>query len=198
LVDWAPIIRILAAGIILGVVVGKFVAERPYHLKRILPSHWFKVARRMNKNQWVRLVAVALLVTVACLLVTYFVAGMFVRAGVKLEEPAENPLRILQQEFPWALLILVNILPIFEEWVFRGVMMDEIIRQKGSALLAVILSSVVFAAFHLSNPGTYPAFALTLFPSSLLLGICYLKVGLGGAVLAHNSYNSFLVIVGML
>lgn len=191
-------LRVVVAGALLGVLVGRLVAQRPYHVTRLLPRHWLKRVREMGRERWVRLVAVGLGVTAMSLVLTTLISIGFAQANIQTQNPAENPLVQLQVEFPLLLLVLVNLLPIFEEWVFRGILVDEILRWKGSKLLAVVLSSAVFAAFHLSNPGTYPAFALTLFPSSLLLGVCYLKVGLGGAILAHNSYNSFLVIVSML
>jgi membrane protease YdiL (CAAX protease family) len=187
----------LVAGLLLGVVVGRVVAERPYHLKRLLPRHWRRVARRMKREHWIRLFTVALWVAVISLIFTLFISPLVFRPE-ELVDPEEYPFIELQRKFPWLMLIAVNILPIFEEWVFRGILIDELTHRRGSKMFAVVISSFVFAMFHLSNPGTYPPFALVLFPTSLLLGICYLKVGLGGAILAHNSYNSFLVITGMI
>lgn len=198
MVDFLNILRILVAGLVLGIVVGKLVAERPYHLNRILPRRWTKVARKMRRKEWVRVIGIGLWVAALSLIITTVVSAAFAQARIEVQNPAENPLSELQATSPLVLLVLVNVLPIFEEWVFRGILMDEIIRWKRSNLLAIVLSSVVFAAFHLSNPGTYPAFAVVLFPSSLLLGLCYLKTGLGGAILAHNSYNTFLVIIEMI
>ncbi len=76
--------------------------------------------------------------------------------------------------------------------------MDEIIRWKGSRLLAVVVSTIIFSLFHLFNPGTYPGVVLSLIPVSLLLGACYLYAGLGGSIVAHNIYNTFLVIIGVM
>jgi membrane protease YdiL (CAAX protease family) len=140
---------------------------------------------------------VALWIAGISLIIATVISNVFAQFNVALMDPQEYPFTQVEQEYPLLLLAIVNILPIFEEWVFRGILIDEIIKWKHSKLLAVVLSSVVFAVFHLSNPGTYLAFAVTLLPASILLGLCYLKVGLGGAILAHNAYNSFLVIIGM-
>ncbi|MEW6592503.1 MAG: CPBP family intramembrane glutamic endopeptidase [Candidatus Hadarchaeota archaeon] len=189
------IIRILVPGILLGVFVGMVVASRPFHLERLRPRFWLRATRRMKRRHWVVLITVALWVAAASLVVTNLVSNYFYQVGAPLVNPAEYPFTQIQQDYPWLVLIAANILPVFEEWVFRGILIDEFIRRGRSKASAVFFSSILFAAFHLSNPGTYISFALTLIPSSILLGITYLKVGLGGALLAHNSYNSFLVIV---
>ena len=179
----------------LGLFVGKVVASKPFHLQRLRPRYWLGAARKMKRRQWVRLLTIALWVVAISLIVTDIITIFFTQAGAPLVNPEEYPFTQVQQDYPWLVLIIANVLPIFEEWVFRGILMDEIIRWKHSKALAVGLSSLLFAAFHLSNPGTYLPFVLTLIPSSILLGLCYLKVGLGGSIVAHNAYNSFLVIV---
>lgn len=138
---------------------------------------------------WTAAVSLALVTVVQFLLA---------EAAVPIVNPSEYPFTGLEEHYPWILLIIVNVLPIFEEWVFRGILIDEYYRWRRSRLGAVVFSSLLFAFFHLSNPGTYPAFVLAIFPSSLLLGVCYLKAGLAGAIFAHNVYNSFLVITGVL
>ncbi len=192
------ILRVVVSGLVLGVVVGKLIADRPEHLKRLLPKQWIAATRGMKRKQWVRLIDAGLLVMAAALVITMTVTNLLTQANVPLYNPEEFVFESIQREFPLLLLILVNVLPIFEEWVFRGIIIDEVMRWKGSKVLAIGLSSVIFAMFHLSNPGTYIAYALVLLPSSVLLGLCYMKVGLGGAILAHNAYNSFLVIVPLL
>ncbi|MEW6222542.1 MAG: CPBP family intramembrane glutamic endopeptidase [Candidatus Hadarchaeota archaeon] len=193
--DLVDIVRILAPGILLGILVGMVVASRPFHLERLRPRFWLRAARRMKKSQWVRLITVALWVAAASLVITNIISNYFYQIGTPLVNPEEYPFTQIQQDYPWLVLIAANILPVFEEWVFRAILIDELIRRGRSKAFAVFSSSLLFAAFHLSNPGTYLPFVLTLVPSSILLGICYLKVGLGGALFAHNSYNSFLVIV---
>lgn len=135
---------------------------------------------------------------VFALVLALCVNWILIEANVPVVNPEEYPFVGLEERYPWVLLLIVNILPIFEEWIFRGILIDEFITWKRSRLGAVLFSSLLFSIFHLSNPGTYPAFALAIFPTSLLLGVCYLRAGLGGAVLAHNLYNSCLVLFGML
>lgn len=151
----------------------------------------------MGRKQWIRLFAIALSVTAVSLILSTIVGAALQQAGVQVVSPEEYPFTSIERDQPLLVLAAVNILPIFEEWVFRGVIIDEVIRRRKSKLLAVAFSAVLFAAFHLSNPGTYPAIIISMLPASLLLGACYLYTGLGGAILAHNAYNTLLVFVGL-
>ncbi|MDI6642994.1 MAG: CPBP family intramembrane metalloprotease [Candidatus Hodarchaeaceae archaeon] len=191
-------LRVILAGLVLGLLIGKLVARRPFHIDRLRPRFWRAAMRRMKRRHWVRLLTVALWVTAASIIISGVVGTLLQQAQVQTYSPEEYPFTAIERDYPWLVLIAVNALPIFEEWIFRGVMIDELVRWRGSKLLAVLVSALVFAAFHLSNPGTYLPFVLPLIPAGLLLGVCYLKTGLGGAVIAHNSYNTFLVIIGVL
>lgn len=193
LLDWA---RVLAAGVILGLVIAKLVARNPRHLRRLRPGFWLAAMRRMRRRQWVRLFAISLLVAAASILLSTLFSNLFYDYGVPMISPEEYPLTGITQDYPIVTLLIINVLPIFEEWVFRGIVIDEMIRWRHSRLLAVTVSAIAFAFFHLSNPGTYPAFALSLIPASLLLGACYLYTGLGGAILAHDAYNTILLLIG--
>lgn len=186
------------AGVVLGLVVGKLVVLRPSYLERIRPRHWLPIARRMRRREWVRLILIALAFTAATLVVATIVGQALQGAGVQLYSREEYPFTALEEQYPWLLLIVVNVLPIFEEWIFRGIILEEVARRARSKWLGVVVSTLVFAAFHLSNPGTYPAFVVPLLGAGLLLGACYLRSGLAGAIITHNAYNSILVILPLL
>jgi len=151
----------------------------------------------MGRSQWTRLFVIALSVTAASLIASMAVGTALQQAEVQVVSPEEYPFTSLERDQPLLILAAVNILPIFEEWVFRGVIIDEVVRRRKSKLLAVMVSALLFATFHLSNPGTYPAIIISMLPASLLLGACYLYTGLGGAILAHNAYNTFLVFASL-
>ncbi len=195
---WLDLARVLVAGVALGLIVGKLVVRRPHQIERLRPRHWRAAIRKMKRKQWVRLFTVALLVAAASLVSSTVVGTILQQAEVQVVSPDEYPFTSMERNYPLLVLVSVNVLPIFEEWVFRGVIIDEMVRWRKSKSLAVIVSSLLFAAFHLSNPGTYPALIVSMLPASLLLGVCYIYTGLGGAIVAHNSYNTFLVIVGLL
>ncbi|MBC7219144.1 MAG: CPBP family intramembrane metalloprotease [Hadesarchaea archaeon] len=195
---WLDLLRILAAGAALGVVMGRIILRRPYHLERLHPRSWLPVARRMGLRRWLAVLAVALSVAFLSLILSTMVGSILLQSGIETVSPEEYPFVSLERDYPWLTLLLVNILPVFEEWIFRGVIMDEVIRWRRSKALAVLVSAILFSAFHLSNPGTYPAIVVSMLPASLLLSICYLYTGLGGAILAHDFYNTVLVAIGFL
>jgi membrane protease YdiL (CAAX protease family) len=203
LLSWLDLARVLVVGVLLGVFVGRFVARRPFYFERLRPRYWRAVMRRMKWKDWAKLITIAIAVAVVSIFISNEIGALLQRAEIPIYSPQEFPFTAIPKEYPaiqkaypWLLLVLVNVLPIFEEWIFRGIFIDEILRWRHSKLLAVALSTIIFAVFHLSNPGTYPAYVLPLIPGGLLLGVCYLYTGLGGAIIAHDLYNTYLVIIG--
>lgn len=192
---WLDLIRILVAGLALGLVVGKLIVLRPHYLERMRPRYWIPRVRSMRRKEWVRLISIALWFTVATLVVAIIAGVVLSEAGVELYSEEEYPFTALEKQYPLVLLLVVNVLPIFEEWIFRGIILEEVARRARSKWLGVGISTLVFAAFHLSNPGTYPAVTIPLIGAGLLLGACYLMSGLAGAIITHNAYNSILVIL---
>lgn len=195
---WFDLARVVIAGIALGLVIGRIVTLRPSHIDRLRPRFWRAAMQKMKRRDWVRLITIALWVAAASLLISAVIGELLRQAEIPTYSPEEFPFTAIERDYPWLVLMAVNLLPIFEEWVFRGILIDEFVRWRGSKLLAVALSTIIFALFHLSNPGTYLGYVIPLIPAGLLLGFCYLKTGLGGAIIAHNSYNTFLVIIGVL
>lgn len=97
-------------------------------------------------------------------------------------------IEIIQFSLP-IFLISITIFPIIEEWIFRGILLEEISRYSQSKTVGLIASSLLFALFHLSNPGTYLPAAIFYFAGGLIIGGSYLVGGLSVAILAHIIYN---------
>jgi len=193
---WADLLRVLLPGVVVGALLGLVVAKRPYHLKRIHPKSWTRKARLMEKKEWAKLVTISLIVALVSLFISLKIGEALYVAGIEVYSPEEFPL-VRLQEHPILMLLVVTLLPILEEWIFRGIVMDEVRRWSGSVVLAIVVSSLSFAAFHLTNPGTYLAYVIPILPCGVLLCLCYLKVGLGGAILAHSAYNTFLFLLSV-
>lgn len=193
--DWFNLARVLVGGVALGTLVGKLVVLRPYHLDRLRPSFWIPALKSMGVRAWVKALGVALALAFGSFLLIMWFTGRLVEAGVELYSEDYVFLR-LRRVSPLALLASANILPVFEEWVFRGVLLEESARRLGSRAAGVLVSAAAFSIFHLSNPGTYPAFALPPMVGGVILGVCYLVAGLGAAILCHCVYNSMLVVWG--
>lgn len=193
---WFDVAKIIIAGGLLSGIVVKIVVRRPYYLERLRPAFWLPIARKMRQLDWSRLLAIALAFA-ALALFSALAIGWVVQDKLGWELYSENEFIFTPEKIPLPILFLtVNILPIFEEWVFRGILLEEASRRTRSRSLGVLISALAFALFHLSNPGTYPAYAIPLVAGGILLGACYLLVGLGGAIISHCAYNSILMIMG--
>lgn len=82
----------------------------------------------------------------------------------------------------------------WEEFVFRGVMCFALAKSSGSVLLALVVSSAIFSAFHLNNmlwlPTRWRIFHLFChFLAGVIFGCVFLVGGLYPAVVAHCSSN---------
>ena len=183
----------------MGVVIGRVIVTRPYYINRMRPKVWMRAIKKMSRRDWLVLLAISLVLA----LVTYYLIEYSSSAITSIWGPdalysrQEYVFQTLEESYPVLLAIIVLTVPIFEEWIFRGVLLDEFSRRLRSRSIGVTLSAFLFAIFHLSNPGTYPAAVLPLFLGGVLFGICYLRVGLGGAILCHSTYN-LLVLLNVL
>jgi membrane protease YdiL (CAAX protease family) len=84
----------------------------------------------------------------------------------------------------FAFLLFVVIAPLLEELIFRGVILDGLLRRYGP-LTAILVSSVIFGLAHL-NPWQF----VTAFVLGCFMGWVYLRSGsLAGCVLIHMSAN---------
>ena len=190
---WLDILKIAVAGVVLGFIVGKLIVQRPYYLERVRPKFWMRIARKMKREDWLKLLAVSLALTFIC----FYLIGYLSTAMERLWGPEalySSEEYIFAKIPDVALLVIAITVPVFEEWVFRGILQEEISCRLRSRLFGIILSALLFAFFHLSNPGTYLAATLPLFLGGLLFGVCYLHAGLAGAVICHSTYNLLLLL----
>jgi membrane protease YdiL (CAAX protease family) len=108
------------------------------------------------------------------------------------DQGGSNPLLelVLTTDQPWALLCFaltaVVLAPLFEETLFRGVLLP-VLGQRWGGMAAVVVSAVVFAAAHLSLNELAPLLVL-----GLGLGWLRLQGGrLGSCTLVHALWNGF-------
>lgn len=192
----ADLLRILIPGVILGFIVGWIVARRPVHIRRLRPRYWLPRLRSMGTKGLAGLIAISLAIAAFSILLSLSIGNFLIGLGLEMYSPEEFPL-IKLMDYPAVMLLALNLLPVVEEWIFRGIVMDEVRRVSGSTALAVIISTIGFAAFHLSNPGVYLPYLIPLIPCSVLLCLWYLRAGLGGAIVAHCAYNTLLYILSV-
>jgi membrane protease YdiL (CAAX protease family) len=91
-----------------------------------------------------------------------------------------------------ATLLCIAVMPAFsEEWLFRGYVQTRL-AQRWTPWLAILVSSILFAVFHLD-----PVHVLAVFPMGLWLGFISWRCGsIIPAMLAHT-YNNALSLIGV-
>ncbi len=185
---WINIARIIIPGALLGIIVGRILGQKPHYLEQIRPRNWIKKAKKANKSQWIKLFSLSIIFGIAI----YIIEIEVVTITTKLFGPllSEENIFVKIASFSFPLLIAsITILPILEEWIFRGVLLEEISQRSQSKWIGLIGSAGLFALFHLSNPGTYPVATISYFVGGIIVGGGYLAGGLGVAVMAHIIYN---------
>ena len=108
-----------------------------------------------------------------------------VAASIPMPESAKEVMRTLvSQTGVFAFLVFVLIAPLLEELIFRGIILDGLLRRY-SPLTSILVSSVIFGLAHL-NPWQF----VTAFFLGCFMGWVYLRSGsLAGCVLIHMSAN---------
>lgn len=87
---------------------------------------------------------------------------------------------------------LMALIAFSEELVFRGYILDSLLESFPNKWVALIISSVLFAAFHFTSPGIHTLAFVNLFLAGLLLGVNYLYTrNLWFSFFFHLSWNFF-------
>lgn len=118
--------------------------------------------------------------------VLFVVSGLGYAASTALgfNPPAEAEMMSAFQGLAILMLvILVGILAVLEEWLFRGVILEFL--RPHSVVLAVLGSAAIFAVYHFSFFQLLPTFLLGL---GLALMVVYLRA-VWPAVVAHALFN---------
>jgi membrane protease YdiL (CAAX protease family) len=111
-----------------------------------------------------------------------------------LIDPSEHPVPVLIRNTPWfVVFVSLTILPVFEEWVFRGIVLERL-KHRG-VFRAAFISAFGFGLVHLLNTGTHFWAFVPPVVMGFLLGWIYLHDGLKGSILAHSGFNGFQFIL---
>ena len=87
---------------------------------------------------------------------------------------------------------LLMLIAFSEELVFRGYILNNLLASFSNKWIALVLSALLFATFHVTNPGMNSLAYANLFLAGLLLGINYIYTrNLGFSFLFHLSWNFF-------
>lgn len=164
------------------------LADNPHYLKLINPLFWIEKAKKFTKKRWMRVISLSVLFGGILFLVGSEIGTIVTRLwGPILSK--QNIFTSIQSFSLPIFIVSITLLPIVEEWIFRGVILEEISKISKSKWLALILSSLLFALFHLSNPGTHLTAVIPYFFGGMIIGGGYLAGGLSVAALCHIIYN---------
>ena len=85
----------------------------------------------------------------------------------------------------WAIVTAVIFAPVFEELIFRGLVLESLLRRH-RRLISVIVSSMLFAVIHFQ-----PSVMLTAFVSALIFGTIYLHTNsIFSTIILHSINNA--------
>jgi membrane protease YdiL (CAAX protease family) len=106
----------------------------------------------------------------------------------QMQENTKNIDDMLPQWSPVAMLGVMFAVATAEETLFRGIILSHMRRLTRSWVLAVLGSSVVFAAMHLGSQ--QPAAAVALFPMAVLWSVlAILRCSVVPTIVAHALFN---------
>lgn len=112
---------------------------------------------------------------------------ILLRAGIapSLQSVAEIMLQARDPRTLVCLLVLATVLaPLFEECLFRGIVLPALLRRMGAGP-AIALTSLIFASIHMHLPALAPLFVV-----SVGFSLAYLYTGsLWAAVFMHGIFN---------
>lgn len=153
----------------------------------------FAARLSLNRPTWPWWATVAAVLTAPFLSFLWsMVIFNFVESNAFLEQ-MKGMFRSTTANFGFGVTLLcVAVIPAFsEEWLFRGYVQTRI-AQRWSPWLAILVSSLLFAVFHLD-----PVHVLAVFPMGLWLGFISWRYGsIIPAMLAHI-YNNTLSLIGV-
>jgi membrane protease YdiL (CAAX protease family) len=87
---------------------------------------------------------------------------------------------------------LMTLIAFSEELVFRGYILNNLLESSPNKWVALVVSAILFAAFHFTNPGIFALAFVNLFLAGLLLGINYIYTkNCWFSFFFHLSWNFF-------
>lgn len=111
-----------------------------------------------------------------------------VKSGLSEQQAVDTVKHSQGPEIVLVVLGVVLFAPLVEELLFRGLLLRSLLR-KTSPIVAVVISSVVFAGLHLLDPSTAPLMAPLLL-LAVISGIRAVRSGeLSQSILLHVGFN---------
>jgi len=169
--------------------IGFWLSRHRDALALLSPRRAWKTAKQMTKTDWqIFIIASFALIIVAMLLIS-FTTDLTVRiTGSPLVVPDEHPVVTTASLCIPLVFLLMAVLPVFEEWIWRGIVLERL-RRRLPLFSAVMISSFGFGLMHLMNQGTLFWAFLPPVIGGFIFSAAYLADGLKCAILTHSGYN---------
>lgn len=197
--NWINIVRITLPGIIVGLVIGRWLVKRPHYLSLLHPKKWISEIKKTRKDRAFHIGVISLGLGIASYLTILLIHFIFLQIiGPEPFISEDNIFTEISQLFYPLFLASIILVPVIEEWLFRGIILTEIKMKTESSVLAIMVSALTFAVLHLSNPGTQ---LLALIPYSIggiFMGVSYILGGLASAIFSHIIYNLMPIMLSLL
>lgn len=187
--DWLlPVIRAILPGIFLGLFLGYLLDRKPRYIKYFKTKFLKREFENAGWKKWGKVI-VGAFAGVAMIYLVHFTQSLVVsNVGSTLSE--DNIFSSMMNLYYPLYFVIITVFPIFEEWIFRGIILEEIRIRFSSNWIALALSTVIFAAFHLTNPGMLLPSLIVYTVGGFILGLGYIWGGLSTSITIHVLYNS--------
>lgn len=182
-------------------VVMLWIMRHPGEIRPLLPRRWIKEAKRMSRRDWAKCLGLIVIFT-AIMLYAIPATTRITASATKapLVDTGVHPVYRVASISPFLIMAISAFAVIFEEWIFRGIVLKKLARRFASdansrwgrrvrVLCVLSVSSLLFGLFHLISQGTYFYAFVPPTIAGWFLGAAYLEGGLKVAVPAHISYN---------
>jgi len=174
-----------------------FIRRRPFYVNRLMPPVWLREARNIRISKRSLYLAGITLATVLFLPHLLGCIGLAITNIFQTRPIVEpNPISQMWRISPWFLLTMVTILPIFEEWLFRYTIFEEAKKRWGT-IKSIFITSFLFGAVHLLNPGYLPHYIIIPFVSGIIFSCMYILGGLKMSIACHSGTN-LMAFLGLL
>ncbi|MFW6026670.1 MAG: CPBP family intramembrane glutamic endopeptidase [Candidatus Woesearchaeota archaeon] len=184
------IFKIIIPGIILGLLLDFFIVRKKekYIYSYIQKLNWDYI-KNQNYKYYLKTIIASIILTIILIFtlpyLNQIIIDFYPNITITNTDLNINPFLI------FLYIIILTVTPIFEEWLFRGIILTEIKEKTNSKILGIILSSGLFSLIHITNPGIFPPILIVYFIGGLFLGIFYTFFGLNVVIIAHIIYNLF-------
>lgn len=193
-------LRTIAAMTFIAVVM-LWVTRHPEEIRPLLPRRWIVEAKRMSRRDWAKCLGLIAIFTAIMLYAIPATARLTATTTkAPLVNPGVHPVYQVASVSPFLIMAISAFAVIFEEWIFRGIVLKKLARRfvsdvnsrwgKRVRVLCVLsVSSLLFGLFHLISQGTYFYAFVPPTVAGWFLGAAYLHGGLKVATPAHIGYN---------